>query len=338
MAAPPAEAPVATAAAAPEATAQPPVQTSEPPAAPAATTETEEPEPTPEEQATWTEGERRLHKALVKEREKAKEARKSLNELKEKLDKLTPPTPNQPNQPQTPAQPVQPPRAIEECNTPQAVERLAIDAIAMDSTMARLHTALQNNNAAGVVQYLKSQGKDKIDNTPIEEVTPEQLSNYVISVQEGARMIQAQAEPRKRYLHEQAVSWGAAQKLIPELVSDPSGARAQKFVAIVQQNPWLKQQGSNWPIIAAKYLIGDERAATPATPAAATVPTPVPQPTPLPVTARPAPAAPRTVHAPAPQPSELDTLRAKLANGTATEAEVDRYGALALGAHAPVPA
>lgn len=286
-----------------------------------------------------SESEQRIYGALKKERALRKEQKNELKELKDKLAELTSklegPRPPEP-QPPAPPQPVPQPRAMEQCTTPEQVEALNVQAIAMDSQMTRLSAALQRNNIAGVVQALKGQGKQKIGETPIDDATPEQLSEYVTSVQEGARYIQAQAQPRIRYLQQQGQSFIEARKLIPEL-ADPKSARAQKFVGIVNANPWLLQQGANWPVIAAKYLLGDERTSAPApTPAAATAPIPVPQPAPQPATARPAPAAPRTAAvAPAPK-NELQNLRAKLADGTATEADLDRYAVLSI--HAPATA
>lgn len=318
----------------PNAPAAPPVQT--PGQEPA-----DEPDTTPEEQATWTEGERKLHSALVKERTARKDAknelkqtRESVDTLKQELDALKAKLNPNPQPPATPpAQPASAPGALGDCKTFEEVDARAMQATSTEALAERLQFSLVKQGAAPVVEALKQQGITQLNGMPVAEMSEEQLNGFLTSVKEGAKLTQLQAPQRKQQLHSTAIAWESAVKILPGLADakSPTFARAQQAL---RDNPQLPTLGANWPVLLAKYLRGDE---APAAPAAAPVPIVQPQPA-APAAGRAAPAAPRIAAAPSGQPSELEKLSAKMSDGTATDAEVDRYAVLSLRSGSPAQA
>lgn len=332
--------------AAPPAPAEP-VQTSEPAAVPAAPAEEEEPEVTPEEQAAWSEGERRLYGALRKEREKRKEARTEARQAREATDtlrqeleeikvKLTQPEPSAPKpQPDPPAAAPSPgPNVLGDCFTPEAVDARAMQAVATEGKVMRLQTLLARQGPAAVVEQLKAEGMEKIQGVAIADLSEGQLGDFLSSVYEGARMTQLQAEPRKRFLVTQATSWIEATRLVPEL-KDPKNPRAQRFAQIVNANPYLLQMGAHWPVLAAKYLLGDEAVTKTATAPAPVIPAPTPTPAPVPAAQpRTTPGAPRTSVSNLPKGNEYDKAAEKVRNGTATLQEIENMATAGIQAQA----
>jgi len=304
-------------------------QAAEPPAPPVADAE-EDPEPTPEELAGLGEAGKR---ALQAERQKRKDARAENAELRQRLDaleaKLNPPPPPAAEPiPAPAAAPVAPVYGLEDCQTFEAVDARAMQAVSTEATVLRLQRTLARNGVDAVVPLLKAEKVEQIDGVPVEQAGEEAISEFLSGVYEKTRLDQVQAEPRKQFLANRARNFQSAAQIVPEIL-DAKTDQAKLFNNLMREQPILRSL-PNGPELAAKLILGHEVFTSRKTKTATNPPpvplTPAPQPTP-----KSAPAAPRRSSEAIPQISELDTLRAKLAAGTATTAEVDRYSALALG-------
>lgn len=331
----------ATAPAATVATTETPVE----PAAPSApVAPDEDAEPSAEVLASLSDAGKR---ALQTERERRKEARAESRVLRERLEALEKQFATKTPEPIAPATPPSEPAPtpsvqgapLADCNTFEAVDARAMQAIKQEALAMRLNSVLVTEGLPAVVEQFKANGIEKLGAKTIDEVTAPEMARFLADKFESAREIQVSAEPRKQYLLAQAQSWQSAGKLVPE-ITDPKHPRAQKFAAIVNGNPWLRAQGPNWPMIAAKYLLGDESATKtittaqpPSTAAGNGVPALPVSPPPAPKSA---PGAPRNSAAAIPKPNEADELAAKLANGTATPDEMNRYASLAVSRHVSV--
>lgn len=339
---PAAPAPAASAPSDPPATppaSEPPAAAAEPPAAPVQTPgPDEEAEPTAEEQANWTEGEKRLHGALVKERAARKEAKNELKStretadaLKQEMDALKAKVNPEPGaEPATAAAPTGPAGTLGDCHTFEAVDARATQAATTEVFAIRLQQALANQGTAPVVEALRQRGVTQIGGVPVAEMDKDGLGEFLSTVYEGARITQAQASPRKQFLANQAQSWQDAVKLIPEL-ADAKSDRAKRFVQMANENPAIRGMGANWPVVLAYQVLGREAATKTAAPAApAAVPAIKPTPAPVPPPTRQVPAAPRATVPPAPKKGDYEQASEKLANGTATLADVTRMAKAAL--------
>jgi len=280
----------------------------------------------PEDTTTWTEGEKRLHGALEKERQESKDARAAVRELKAKLaeleSKITTPTAPQ-AEPATPAAQTAPPPSgtgmLADCLTFDAVDARAQEAAATESQAVRLQNMLNRNGAEPVVERLKASGVDTIGGKPIAEADADQVGEFLASVYEGARMAQAQAPARKAWLAQNQQSLAAAVKILPEL-NDAKSAAFQAASKIVSENPLLRNR-ADWPVIVAKLYLGEQAYNSKATGNGAGTP----RPTAPKVTSRPAPGAPRTSTAAMPPVNGSVVLAKKMADGTATLDEVQSY-------------
>jgi len=344
---PPPETPPAPEPAAPAADPNAPPATPAAPAEPGAPAAEDDAEPSPEEQAGWSEGEKRMHSALRKEREKRKEARTELKSLREQFAALeakvnaSPPQPA-PTPPDgaapAPTAPAPAPAAmaghgpLADCDTFEAIDARVMAAGQMEAKAVHLQTLVGLGQRDAVLKALTGEKVAEIDGVPLAEASDVQLSQFLAGVHGGAVAVREARDGRKLFLQQQAQSWHQATQILPELASDPKSERARQFAALANQNPQLRQLGPHWPELLATQILGlelrgkNKPVAKP--PATATVTTPPPPPPPP----RPAPGAPRTSAAAVPQPKELEALRAKLANGTATLAEADRYAVLCLAA------
>jgi hypothetical protein len=282
--------------------------------------------PTTEEQNQWTDGERRLYGALLKEREKRKEFRDENKDLRariERIESARPPeggTPNAPNAPSaTPA--TAPNAAVElsDCETFEAVDARAMQAVRMETTAMRLQRTLASQGREAVATTLSSNGIKEVAGVPVTEATDEQLNDFLLNVYQGARQTILSVDPRKRFLVEQAQAFAEAVQILPEL-KDPKSPRAQKFAGLVHANPWLRQTGPRWPELTAKYIIGDEAISKPAPGGTPKSNGHSPQSIPVPV--KPvlpqAPGAPRNSPAALPKPDEYEQAAAAVRNGSAT--------------------
>lgn len=296
----------------------------------------DEPEVPADEQANWTEGEKKLYGALQKERTKRKEARAKNRELEDRLQTLetrlnTPPAQPEPSAPTAaPAAPVASP-ILADCNTLEAVEARATQAATTEAQVLRMQNALHRQGGReAVIEQLTAQGVREVGGTPIADATEEHLGDFLVGVYEGARMTQMQAEPRKRFLFQQAASWEQATKDMPEL-RDPKSARAQAAREIIAAAPWLQRQGPNWPAVLVTQILGQEARAAkagpapraqaaPATPAA--TPSPAPAAPPAGPVTRPLPGTPTNAAAALPQTNEYDAASARVRNGSASLADV----------------
>jgi len=305
------------------------------PTAPPPVADGEDAEVTPEEQANWTDAERRIYGALQKERQKRKDAREESRLLREQVDelkgKLTPATKPE-AAPPTDAAPASPSASVPvteqplgDCMTFEAIDARAMQAARAEAQVLKLQQTLARKGAEQAAAALAEQGVTHIGNTPVAEATDDQIGDFLSGVYEGARVTQTAAPARKQFLVQQAQSFEGAKKLVPEL-TDPKHERAQRFVAITQRNPWLRSLGPQWPEVAATYLLGEEakaRAVTPPKPAAPPPLTPTP-------TQRTAPAAPRTSAGGAPRRTELDGIRERISGGNASANDMQRYAELQL--------
>jgi hypothetical protein len=309
------------------------------PAAPVQTTgpdDAEDLEPTAEEQATWTDGEKRLYGALKKERQARKEAkaeskqtRESMDALKQELDGIKEKlNPNPENNPQ-PASNSQPVGALGDCHTFESVDARVTQAATTEAFAMRLQTTLSKQGAAPVVEALKQKGITQIGGVPVAELGDEGLSEFLTTVYEGARITQTQADPRKRFLVNQASAWQEAVKQVPEL-ADAKSDRAKRFVQMANENPAIRSMGPNWPLVLAYQVLGREAAAAKGAPAPVAAPAIKPTPTPTPATTRQVPAAPRATPPTPPKKNDYEQAAEKLANGTATLADITRMAKAAI--------
>lgn len=292
---------------------------------------TEGEEPTADEMANWTEGEKRLHGALKKERQQSKEARAKNRELEARLAQLetkltTPPAAQAaPEQPaaQTPPVPVTA-EALADCETFEAIDARVQQAATAEAQAVRLQNLLTRNGSEPVIERLKASGVENINGVPVEEASPDQIGDFLDTVYAGARQAQAQAPVRKSWLLQNREHLQTAVQAVPEF-NDPQSAAYQAAQRILRENPQLRQR-ADWPVVLAKLYLGEQgfetkiKPAAPAAPAAAPAKAATPRPA-----VRPAPGAPRTATAAIPQPTASEALKAKIANGTANLAEVQQY-------------
>lgn len=256
------ESPAATtpAAPAPEAPVVPPGEPAPtPPAEPA-----EEAEPTPEEQATWTEGEKRIHGALKKERAARKEAREQVKALTEKLEQLAAKIAEP--KPATPAATAPAPAApMSDCHTPDQiaarVSAAEAEAAAALVKVDRVNATLNREGADGAREQLVALGVKAIGQTPIEDATATQMAEFLDTAKLGIEAkkgeAKAQAKAREQFLVAEAASGQRAAKIMPALL-DTSTPEAKAFAQLLTEAPWLRHQGPNWPEIAVTYLLGKQ--------------------------------------------------------------------------------
>jgi hypothetical protein len=312
--------------------------------------EGEEAEPTPEEQAGWTEGERRLHGALVKERQARKEAKSELKELRAQLEALQAklqPNPNQPptaEPPATPAPVAAPSVAapvLMDCETFEAVDARVMQAASAEAEAMRMQQTLLRQGYEAVLPQLAAHGYTVQDGMLVDpaknvlgEANEQTVGEFIANVYAGARQTQAQAPVRKAYLVQQAQAWQEAVKILPELANEKSET-FQRIAHFARANPVIRQH-PGWPVTAAKLYLGEQawnsKAKPPAERGARSAEGG--QSAAKPVTPPSAPGAPRTSVSGLPQRSEAEELAAKLKNGTATYADVDRLASLRLQANA----
>lgn len=272
--------------------------------------------------ANWTEGEKKLHGALVKERAERKEARKQLREMEQKLADLTAKlTTNAPKaEPTGPAaEPSNAPSALDglaDCKTFEEVDRRVVAAAATESQAVRLQQMLNRNGVEAVAEKLKASGVTSIGNTPIDEASADDIGDFLAAVYEGSRMTQAQANVRKDWIVKNNQSVERATQIIPEL-NDKASPAYQFALQTALENPTLLRN-PNWPITVAEMWLGRQAfTAKTSRPAAPAAPKAAPKPA--------APGAPRTSVAALPQVSARDAVAEKIANGTATLQEVQAY-------------
>lgn len=296
-----------------------------PDATPAAEPAIETGEPTADEMATWTEGEKRLHGALVKERTESKDARAKLRDAMARLDALESKTPPAAPQAEPPVPAAQNPTVpatgdiLADCKTFEEVDARVMQAATFKSQASALQNMLLRNGVEPVAERLKASGVEKIGTTPIAEASADQIGDFLAAVYEASEMSQAQAPIRKNWLVQNHQSLQDAVKHLPEL-NDKTSAAYQAAVRMVQENPLLRNR-SDWPMLIVKNLLGTralENLAKPPAPAPAAPAAPRPAP-------KPAPGAPRTSVSALPQPAANDALKKKMANGTATMQEVTEY-------------
>jgi hypothetical protein len=283
-------------------------------------------EPTADEMANWTDGEKRLHGALQKERTESKEARAAVRELKTKLAELESKLTNRPASqaaPETPA--AQPPpvattgEMLADCHTFEAIDARVQQAATYKAEAARLQNVLNRNGTEPVVERLLAKGVTAINGVPVAEASPDQIGDFLATVYEGAELTQAQAEPRKQWLVQNQHNLVEAVKRVPEL-NDANSEAFKAAQRIMAANPALRQR-ADWPVVIAKLYLGERifnTQPTPAAPAATAKPAVKPA-------AKPAPSAPKVSVAALPNPPANEALAAKLANGTASLAEVQAY-------------
>lgn len=305
--------------------------------------EGDEPEPTAEEQATWTDGEKRLHGALVKERAARKEARATARQLSERLEqlesKLNAPAPAAPVATNPAAAPTPSvPGSLSDCNTFEMVDARVRQAAAMETRAYKLQQTLLRNGVEAVLPQLAQEGI-VVENGQLVEAktkqiigaaTAEDVGDLLSRAYEVSRLTQAEAQPRKQFLAQRSQSWENASKYVPGL-NQPNSPEYQQIARVVQNNPQLATHPEG-PMIAVKLYLGEQALAgklpaqMKAAPTTATAP------------AKPAlksaPGAPRASAAALPPTNRLVELQTKLANGTATMKEVDEYSSMNIGVQA----
>ena len=282
-------------------------------------------EPTPDEMANWTEGERKMHAVMLKERQESKEARAELREIREKLAELEkqnkPPTAPQaePDAPVTQAQPA--PSAgdvLADCPTFEAVDARVQSAASVEAQAVRLQNMLLRNGLEPVVEKLKASKVETISGIPIDEASADDIGDFLATVYENARTAQAQAPVRKQWLVNNQNSLQQAVQIIPEL-ADVNSPAYKAAIQLVQQNPLLRHR-ADWPVVVAKLYLGEQAFLAKAKPAAAPAAKPAARPA-----ARPAPGAPRAAVSALPTADTKSALAQKIADGTATMQEVQQY-------------
>lgn len=285
---------------------------------------TEGDEPTEADMANWTEGEKKLHGALVKERAESKEARAKNRELEARLAEIEKQLNPDKTPPVEPAAPVAPAAtssvaALNDCQTFEDVDAKVAEAANTELKATRLQNMLNRNGVEPVAERLLAEGVKEINGKPVTEADADEIGDFLAAVYEGSKLTQAQAPLRKTWLAHNQQSLQQAVQLVPEL-NDANSAAYKAAVAIVSQNPQLRSR-ADWPVVVAKLWLGEQVIAAkskpaPAAPAKAAPARPA---------ARPAPGAPRTSTAALPNPSKRDALSAKIAAGTASMDEVQEY-------------
>lgn len=318
----------------------------EPPPVPAPEPAGQESPPAPTEAATETPSETPVEgeadeplgpagmRALQREREDNKQLRERLSALESKLntqktngesakDEAVVTTPDPVSVPRTDG------AVLADCETFEAVDARARQAAAVETQVLRLQTALARNGKDSILPQLTKAGVKEINGAPLDAVSDEEVSDYLSSVYQGARLTQIEAAPRKMFLVKRAQTMEAALKIMPEL-ADSKSERAQQVRAIINAAPELTQR-ADWPELVVKLVLGGE--AWSGKTKTATIPppaTPQPKPAAAPAPSRQAPAAPKVSTAAVPSRSELDTISDKMAKGTATNQDLDRYAILSL--------
>ncbi len=300
-----------------------------------------------EEQAAWTDGEKRLYGALVKERAARKEAKKELKDLGTKFQELetklaTPKEPEvpAPNENASPLPTTAGPLA--ECRTFEAVDATVAEASRVELLTYDLQQKLGRDEREPVIAALAAEGVKTINGVPLAEADARALGDFLSNAYKGTRVTQTQAQGRKEFLKNEELSLGNAVKLLPGL-ADVKSEEFKTFKAIADRNPAIKNFGPNWPTVLAQYI----RGATQATPAAgAPQPPQPPQPAPTipkveivpPAPTRKAPGAPGKTGAALPQTTDVDAARARVKDGTASMADVQLLAKHSLTTDANAPA
>lgn len=89
-------------------------------------------------------------------------------------------------------------------------------------------------------------------------------------------MTQAQAAPRKDWLHKNHASLADAVQILPQL-ADPNSDAFKAVQAMIQQNPLLRNR-ADWPVVVAKMHLGQQAWNAITKPATAPVVKPAPRP------------------------------------------------------------
>lgn len=308
----------------PEVTAPEPAEPTPETLEPTAEASAESDEPAAADMANWTDGEKKLHGVV-------KKLRQEIKELKANGKKAEAPQPAPPVEPVEPVN--QPPvattaPALADCQTFEAIDARVMQAAQAESKAVNLQNILNRNGLEPVVARLKADGVATIGvqegqaivQRPIDEASADEVGDFLAAVYEGSRTTQAAAPARKAWLNQNQTSLQRAVEAVPEF-NDKNGPAFQAALRMVRENPLLLQK-ANWPEIVAKLYIGEQAIEAKLKPApAAPAPKPAVKPAP-----KPAPGAPRVSAAAAPAPDRLATLKAKMAEGTATMQEVQEYG------------
>jgi hypothetical protein len=201
-----------------------------------------------------------------------------------------------------------------------------MQAVTVESQVLQLQTKLMRQGKDAILPALTKGGVKEINGVPLAEASDDDVAEYLSGVYQGARLAQIQAQPRKQFILQRAASFAEATKVMPE-ISDPKSERGRRVVEILQSAPELRQR-PDWPELAVKLVLGGEAwgKTKTGTREKATLPKPVPAPV------KQAPAAPRTSTASVPQPKELEVLSKKMADGSASNVDLDRYAVLSLKA------
>jgi hypothetical protein len=305
------------------------------PAAPVPVAEDPDAEPSAEVLASLSESGQR---ALQAERSKRKEARAELAAAKTEIEQLkaqlqppaapAAPQPAAPGQPPVPAPaPSAPPTELARCETFEAVDACAMQAITTEAMAMQLNTVLATEGLTAAVEQLRAHGVEKFRGVPLDDLTAADLAGNLSATMRSSREIQMQAHNRKTQIALVGRNFGEAVSLLPAL-KDPKSAVALEFQAIVAANPRIKELGPNWPVLVANQLIATETIKARTKPP--TPPAPVLTPAPAPAALPSGPAAPRTSAATLRTPNEMEALSAKINSGKATKEEVRQYTRLSL--------
>jgi hypothetical protein len=280
-----------------------------------------------DEQASWTPAERRIYGALQKERQANKELRAQLRESKaaspatpatsaeaDSAAKARPATPETATPATVPMTPL-----LANCNTFEQVDQVASEANHAELVAFKALRTLDRQDRQGVDALLTQEGVTKINGMPLAEVDDATVQKFLESAYEGSRQTQAQVLPRKQAIVAQAefvakrqANWNEAAKLRPE-INDVNSPLHKRIKAVTDAKPWLLNDVEG-PMQVLKYVLGDELLKpAPAKPAAAAP------------AVRQAPGAPRKTAAALPPANVLAAIEKKMADGTATEADLKAY-------------
>lgn len=289
----------------------------------------DEAEPTADEQANWSEGEKRLYKALKRERADRKEAKKQTAELKSVVDQLqaklaTPPV-GDPSKPATGAdgdrQQAQTSTAapvvagLAACQDLASVDALVTQASSTETAAFTLLNKVDSDRA-GVDKTLQQHRVTHIGGVPVAEASNEQVRDYLTSAYTGARETVVQADTRRAFIRNRETNWMQAASVMPQI----NDVKSPEFAAIagILKSPELRNRVDG-PIQAVRLLLGD-RAMTQTLLASAK-----PAAKPKAAVVKAAPGAPRTSVAALPQQTEATAIADRVAKGTATLEDMKKY-------------
>lgn len=195
-----------------------------------------------------------------------------------------------------------------------------------------LNTVLNTEGLPAVVERLQASNIEVFRGIPVKELTNATLAHVLAQTYQQAEEIKLSAPQQLEIIDRTRASLGQAVTILPGL-KDPNSAVRKEFNALAN-NPAVRALGPQWPVYVAQQILGKETATRAQAPAAVIPPLP---PTPPPATV-PGPGAPR-VSVPPPQPASVnDAVEARLANGTATEADMKNLAAASLRGGTPLGA